>query len=403
MIEATIHLRRCMMLFMIWFIALICSIGSVSSVSPTITSWVPTASAPLTLTCPSRKRTSSSFSLLNLAAQDNILDGLPWGDKSTKNDQTNNDNGTNGNNSKSVPYIIQRIGRGTKSDIEQIANMCIDVFFNEQEDVKIDADGKKQTAPWKALQLAYLRNSQSGEMVGRNAFRKNSKVDLIVARRVYTVDDASNINGNKANIIEDVSQIYNRDQLLKMNGNTAAAAYIAGELIGYCEVAEKRFGLGTNFGSSSSAAASNKQKEQGSSSAVASNNKKKEQRPYLSNLSVVQSARQSGVGSKLLDAGEDAVRKWDAGHTEIVLQVEEDNTSAIQFYKRRGWEFVFADPTGRRYDTSGFFLKESRITKYAMIKRLDTAPKNNGDGANGRGNYSGTSLMEKLKNSFFVQ
>ena len=83
-------------------------------------------------------------------------------------------------------------------------------------------------------------------------------------------------------------------------------------------------------------------------------------------------------------------------------QVEEDNPNAIQFYKRRGWEFVFADPTCRRYDTSGFFLKESRITKYAMIKRLDKNTNEN-DSNGDTNDDAGTSLIQKLKNSFFVQ
>ena len=114
---------------------------------------------------------------------------------------------------------------------------------------------------------------------------------------------------------------------------------------------------------------------------------------------MVDYARRSGVGSKLLDAAESAVRNWNAGHTEIVLQVEEDNTNAIQFYKRRGWDFVFADPTCRRYDTSGFFLRECRITKYAMIKRLDAITPdatNDSDESD-----STTSFIEKFMNSFF--
>ena len=108
--------------------------------------------------------------------------------------------------------------------------------------------------------------------------------------------------------------------------------------------------------------------------------------------------------TNLIDECEAIVSEWDAGHTEIVLQVEEDNTLAIQFYKRRGYEFVFADPTCRRYDTSGFFLKESRITKYAMIKRLDQrmkAPGQNGF-SNGE-NATGESILDKLRNSFFVK
>ena len=77
----------------------------------------------------------------------------------------------------------------------------------------------------------------------------------------------------------------------------------------------------------------------------------------------------------------------------MVLQVEEDNTDAIRFYKKRGWTFLYADPTCRRFDTSGFFLKESRITKYAMVKQIRT----NNDAENAT-----KSPVERLKNMWFV-
>ena len=56
----------------------------------------------------------------------------------------------------------------------------------------------------------------------------------------------------------------------------------------------------------------------------------------------------------------------------------------------------------RRYDTSGFFLKESRITKYAMIKRLDEQKANQNVGSR-EASSSGESLIDKLRNSFFVK
>ena len=65
-------------------------------------------------------------------------------------------NGKNQSKSKQrVPFVIQKIGRGKTSEIEEITRMCIDVFFNEQDEqnVNVDENGKKKTAPWKALQL----------------------------------------------------------------------------------------------------------------------------------------------------------------------------------------------------------------------------------------------------------
>jgi ribosomal protein S18 acetylase RimI-like enzyme len=118
---------------------------------------------------------------------------------------------------------------------------------------------------------------------------------------------------------------------------------------------------------------------------------------------VVEGARGSGIGSELLDASVRAVRNWNANHTEIVLQVEEDNPIAIQFYKRRGWEFVFADPTCRRYDTSGIFLRETRVTKYAMVKRLDDEDVGNRDEIEKASNLVGSQFLQRLRSSFFVQ
>jgi len=229
---------------------------------------------------------------------------------------------------------------------------------------------------------AYLRNFQQGDILARNAFKQDQLVNLIVARRVYPSSDATNINGNKAEIIYDERQIYNSD-LLSATAGKSGEKYVTGEIVGYSEVSEKLFGLGSNFDNSRSKSSSDRP------------------RPYLSNLSVVEDARQSGVGSKLLDACEESVREWNAGHTEIVLQVEEDNLTAIGFYKRRGWEYVFADPTCRRYDTSGFFLRESRITKYTMIKRLDSVTDEENE--DGEENDPASSFIRKLKNSFFVQ
>ena len=166
--------------------------------------------------------------------------------------------------------------------------------------------------------------------------------------------------------------------------------YVTGEIIGYVEVMEKQFGLGGNFNNEKPKPIINNRKKK----------KKKKQsgekpRPYLGNLSVVSYARKSGIGSKLVETCEKVVLSWNRGHTEIVLQVEDDNKSAIQFYKRRGYEFVYADPTCRRFDTSGFILKETRVTKYAMLKRLPVANQSKDEEA--------SDIGQKLKGFFFAQ
>ena len=67
-------------------------------------------------------------------------------------------------------------------------------------------------------------------------------------------------------------------------------------------------------------------------------------RPVLTNLSVRYEARRSGVGSKLVQACETRVlSQWNLH--EIILEVEDDNELARDFYKRRGYKVLFEDPT----------------------------------------------------------
>ncbi|KAL3807835.1 hypothetical protein ACHAXA_009725 [Cyclostephanos tholiformis] len=305
-----------------------------------------------------------------------------------------------------IPFIIQNIGRGNKDEIDEIVKLCIDVFFNDggawdhdDDEVVIGTNGivgngrgrsrRAAMTPWKAMQLAYLRKFQTGDILARNAFRRDQLVDLIIARRVHPVvygGGTTVMNGNGGDVIDDVRRIYNVDTT-KASPNVT---YRTGEIIGYCEVSEKNFGLGDNYVNDNNNGRRRRKDAD------------KSTRPYLSNLSVVEGARKSGIGSRLLDACVQAVRDWDGNYTEIVLQVEEDNPIAIQFYKRRGWEFVFADPTCRRYDTSGIFLRETRITKYAMVKRLDNDFGNRVQNER-ESDIVGSQFRQRLRSSFFVQ
>jgi ribosomal protein S18 acetylase RimI-like enzyme len=300
---------------------------------------------------------------------DNILEGILSKLKGKKNECHHIDNPST--SSTRVPFIIQKIGRGNKGEIEELTRLCIDVFFNDQNDDEFDTT--RLVPPWKAVQLAYLRGSQSGDILARNAFKQDQKVDIIVARRIYSVP--ANAVDKNAKYVEENDQIFNKDQLSKYEGSHTKL--VLGEIIGYCEVIEKYFGLGGKFRSG-------------------------KPRPYLANLSVSKKSRKSGVGSKLLNACEEVVQDWNAGHTALVLQVEEDNTDAIRFYKKRGWEFVYADPTCRRYDTSGFFLKESRITKYAMMKRMESSETGVMDNSTGQGKVAKATSVQKFKSLWFV-
>jgi ribosomal protein S18 acetylase RimI-like enzyme len=92
--------------------------------------------------------------------------------------------------------------------------------------------------------------------------------------------------------------------------------------------------------------------------------------PVLTNLAVAPEARQSGVGSRLLGACEDVILTWNPPCSDIILEVEEDNESALEWYKKRGYQMVFADPACRRYDANGWLLRKVRCTKICMRKNV---------------------------------
>ena len=53
-----------------------------------------------------------------------------------------------------------------------------------------------------------------------------------------------------------------------------------------------------------------------------------------------------------------------------MLEVEEDNSNALQFYQNRDYKILYEDPTSRRYDTSGLFLQQKRCKRIVMHKQL---------------------------------
>jgi ribosomal protein S18 acetylase RimI-like enzyme len=69
---------------------------------------------------------------------------------------------------------------------------------------------------------------------------------------------------------------------------------------------------------------------------------------HIISIDVVPEARRSGVGSKLLIAAEQRLRS--NGCRLSVLETAVDNTSALSFYKRHGYQVVRAEP---RYYSNG--------------------------------------------------
>jgi len=129
-----------------------------------------------------------------------------------------------------------------------------------------------------------------------------------------------------------------------------------GEVLAFCEVTAKPFGMGPAADQSDFPNLGNDALK----------------RPVLSNLSVIPRAQKCGLGSTLLLSCENSVLSWtDPIQSEIILQVEQDNLTARSFYEKKGYAVAFADPSCRRFSTQGPWLKSVRTTKVTMKKKLN--------------------------------
>jgi ribosomal protein S18 acetylase RimI-like enzyme len=217
-------------------------------------------------------------------------------------------------------------------------------------------------------------------------FFSGAQNDMFVARRVVVVPASSALILSSPPIV-DMSIIYNREGLPKRPQDNDLE-FIRGDVIGFCEVSERPFGLGKNF---------DEQSEGGY-------REKRPIRPLLTNLSVRPDVRKSGLGSQLVRVCEDAVLQWDPAYDEIVLQVEEDNPMAMQFYEKRGYTSLFADPSCRRFDTSGIFLQQVRTTKICMRKSLRRGLIGDGNGKGTIGSFfgNGSLFFDKLRDAILT-
>lgn len=174
-----------------------------------------------------------------------------------------------------------------------------------------------------------------------------TKLAMFVARRVVPMANPD-VAKNTPLIVD-----WDRIQNLQVD---RSVDYVRGEVLGFCEVSERPYGLGDSEG----AALGKKRNKNGRPNTA---------RPFLTNLSVIGEARKSGIGGKLMEACESEVASWEA--REIILEVESDNLLALEFYKKRGYNTVFTDPACRRFTTNGFFLGKERCTKVCMRKLLN--------------------------------
>jgi len=176
---------------------------------------------------------------------------------------------------------------------------------------------------------------------------------MFIAREVI-----ADKNGDTSSTLDGV--VYNRESL-----GSSPLKLTRGKIIGFVDITERPFGLIPEM---------NKLDPVLGDKAVIGKKSdiSRPLRPILTNLSVKKEYRKSGVGSKLIECCENAVvHTWSRQYNEILLEVEQDNLSAQQFYEKRGYRALFTDPACRRLDTSGLILRQVRTSKICYRKNLD--------------------------------
>lgn len=226
------------------------------------------------------------------------------------------------------------------------------------------------------MQLAYLKNLQLGDVKGKKfLLSRNINNSMFAARQIIPCTEGEKIKKDERIDLNDLNidkqKIYNAEYLNKSSGSTSATTmYKRGPLLGFVDVSEKTFGLASDM-SAKVIQYDNNNGSDGNKDDSTSPIKQRTLRPVLTNLSVQQEARRSGVGSALVDACENVVMtSWSTIYNEMVLEVEGENELAQRFYEKRGYVAVYADPTSRRFDTSGIILRDVRTTKIAYRKEL---------------------------------
>jgi GNAT superfamily N-acetyltransferase len=242
-------------------------------------------------------------------------------------------------------------------------------------------------SPWKLVQLNYLaalqsadlkrRSRKSNQDEGKETNNKNNNKDdyniaMFVARRVVPVKSSSPQIAQSTPLILDLESIYpHPPPVSSLIENSTPLEYVRGEILGFCEVMERPYGLGHQHDDVT--VPRGKKLSRINSITGISN----PIRPFLTNLCVRGNARAVGIGGTLVEACEYAVAGWqdDDGRQrrEIVLEVEQDNPAALQFYQKRGYDIVFSDPACRRFTTHGLWLTKERCTKVCMRKVIGVA------------------------------
>jgi GNAT superfamily N-acetyltransferase len=197
-------------------------------------------------------------------------------------------------------------------------------------------------SPWKEAQITYLKNLQTADLQRRRRIYPETN-EMFLAYEVIPV--MSDLIAMEKPLILDLGQVHN------LPTKQSGSEYVRGELIGFCEITQRPYGLGKGQG------------------ALYDNAPALPLRPILTNLAVKRDVRKYGIGSKLLDQCEQHVAKgWKLD--EIILEVEDYNTRALDFYANREYELIFEDPASRRFDVGGLLLRKVPCTRKVFKKVL---------------------------------
>lgn len=206
-------------------------------------------------------------------------------------------------------------------------------------------------SPWKEVQINYLKGLQTSDLRVRRARYPHSN-EMFLAYQVVAATPSKKQYLSQP-LILDLDQVYHKQQLLQTYGSDAD--FVKGDLLGFVEITQRAYGLGD------AVVSEDDDNDDDNNLTI--------MRPILTNLAVRQDARTSGIGSKLLNACEQhIVRQWNM--KECVLEVEDYNTSARDWYQNRGYQVLFSDPAAKRYDVSGVVLKKVRGQRDVLRKVL---------------------------------
>jgi ribosomal protein S18 acetylase RimI-like enzyme len=265
---------------------------------------------------------------------------------------TSVDTTTTDTNTK-IPFIIDEIPQLASDKIYQdVSSMCIEAFFN-------DGPPGRPATPWKSFQLDSLRRMQQVDL----KMRRKSHADtnfMLIARRVVPADSKTAMH---TPLLLNLNRVVHAQHLLSTSSssssdNNSEPDFVRADVLGFVEVTQRPYGLGN---------------EDLANDVKHRNDKYHRKRPVLTNLSVAYGARQSGVGSMLLQRCEqEVVRRWNM--PEMVLEVEDDNENALAFYEKRGYKILFEDPTCRKYDVEGLWLRQVRRKRKIFRKDLTVNP-----------------------------